>query len=139
MAAQAALASLRGETWQGATRRVPITILFTDPDACAVGLSYEEAMEQGAVIGVAEGGGNGRSKILGAQENLLRIYAAPDTGVLLGASMLLTQGEHLAHLIAWAIQAKQTVGDLLAMPYYHPSIEEMLQSALKSASQQLNA
>ncbi len=51
--------------------------------------------------------------------------------------MFLTKGEHLAHQIAWAIQAKQTVGDMLAMPYYHPSIEEMLQSALNSALQQL--
>lgn len=139
MAAQAALSSLRGETWQGAPRRVPISILFTDPDVCAVGVSYDTAMQLGAVIGVAEGSGNGRSRILGAQENLLRIYVAPETGILLGASMFLTQGEHLAHLIAWAIQAKQTVSDMLAMPYYHPSIEEMLQSALKSASQQLAA
>src|SRR3546814_1120387 len=66
-------------------------------------------MQRGAVVGVAEGSANGRSKILGAQESLLRIYVAPDTGILLGASMLLAQGEHLAHLIAWAIQAKQTV------------------------------
>lgn len=137
MAAQAALSSLCGEQWQGAPRRVPISILFTDPDVCAVGLSFDAAMQRGAVVGVAEGSANGRSKILGAQESLLRIYVAPDTGILLGASMLLAQGEHLAHLIAWAIQAKQTVTDLLAMPYYHPSIEEMLQSALKSAVQQL--
>ncbi|MDF8361261.1 dihydrolipoyl dehydrogenase [Achromobacter anxifer] len=138
MAAQAALASLRGERWQGAPRRVPITILFTDPDVCTVGMSYQAAMQRDAVIGIAEGSGNGRSKILGAQDNLLRVYVERSTGALLGASMLLTHGEHLAHLLAWAIQAKQTVNDLLAMPFYHPSIEEMLQSALKSASQQLN-
>lgn len=137
MAAQAALSSLSGEPWQGSTRRVPLSILFTDPDICAVGLTYDSAMQRRAVVGVAEGGGNGRSKILDAQDNLLRIYAAPETGTLLGASMLLTQGEHLAHLLAWAIQAKQSVKDLLDMPYYHPSIEEMLQSALKSAAQQL--
>ena len=137
MAAHAALNSLNGQGWPSEPRRVPITILFTDPDVCAVGLPYEAAMEQGAIVATAQGSGNGRSKILGAQENLLRIYVAPDSGSLLGASMLLTQGEHLAHLLAWAIQAKQTVSDLLAMPYYHPSIEEMLQSALKSAAQQL--
>ena len=139
MAAQAALSSLRDEQWQSSPRRVPISILFTDPDVCTVGLTYDAAMQQGAIIGLAEGGGNGRSKILDAQENLLRIYVAPDTGALLGASMILTQGEHLAHLLAWAIQAKQSVNELLAMPYYHPSIEEMLQSALKSAAHQLQS
>lgn len=139
MAAQAALARLRGEVWQVPARSVPISILFTDPDVCAVGLQHDAATQQGAIIGVAEGSGNGRSKVLGAPENLLRVYAAPDTGRVLGASMLLTQGEHIAHQLAWAIQAKQTVGDLLTMPFYHPSIEEMLQSALKSAAQQLRA
>src|SRR3546814_18138887 len=100
-------------------------------------MTHEAAMQEGAVVGTAEGSGNGRSKILGAPENLLRIYADPGSGALLGASMLLTQGEHLAHLIAWAIQAKQTVNALLAMPYSHPSIEEMLPRALKSPSQQM--
>ncbi|MPM38904.1 Dihydrolipoyl dehydrogenase [bioreactor metagenome] len=137
MAVQAAIAGLQNQAWLPPARRVPITILFTDPDVCSVGLSHEAAQQHGAVIGVAQGGGNGRSKILDAQDNLLRIYVAPDNGAVLGASMLLTQGEHLAHLLAWAIQAKQTVNDLPAMPYYHPSIEEMLQSALKSAAQQL--
>lgn len=139
MAAQAALASLRGASWAPPARRVPITILFTDPDVCAVGLQHDAAMQQGAVVGIAEGSGNGRSKVLRAPENLLRVYVAPKTGLLLGASMLLTHGEHLAHQLAWAIQAKQTVRELLEMPYYHPSIEEMLQSALKSALQQLRA
>ncbi|WP_442596558.1 hypothetical protein ACSBPU_06520 [Parapusillimonas sp. JC17] len=31
----------------------------------------------------------------------------------------------------------QTVNELLAMSYYHPSIEELLQSALKSAASRL--
>ncbi len=139
MAAQAALSYLRDEQRPSTSRRVPMSILFTDPDVCTVGASYDAAMQQGAIIGLAEGSGNGRSKILGAQDNLLRVYAEPDTGILLGASMLLTQGEHIAHLLAWAIQAKQTIDDLLTMPYYHPSIEEMLQSALKSASQEIVA
>lgn len=139
MAARAALASLHNTRWSSPERRVPISILFTDPDVCTVGLTYDEAMQRDAIIGVSEGSGNGRSKILGAQGNLLRIYVEPDTGALLGASMILTHGEHIAHLLAWAIQAQQSVSDLLAMPYYHPSIEEMLQSALKSADDQLRS
>src|SRR5690606_9439172 len=39
MAAQAALSSLRDEQWQSSPRRVPISILFTDPDVCTVGLT----------------------------------------------------------------------------------------------------
>jgi dihydrolipoamide dehydrogenase len=38
--------------------------------------------------------------------------------------------EHLAHLLAWAIEQKMTVERALAMPFYHPVIEEALQDAL---------
>lgn len=137
MAAQATLSWLRGEPYKHTPRRVPVSILFTNPDICMVGLSHDAAMKQNAIVGVAEGIDDGRSIILGAQENVLRIYVEPETGRLLGASMFLSKGEHLAHQIAWSIQAKQTVHDMLAMPFYHPSIEEMLQSALKSAAQQV--
>ena len=40
-------------------------------------------------------------------------------------------GEHLAHLLAWSIQQDLTVFDLLAMPFYHPTLEETLRSALR--------
>jgi dihydrolipoamide dehydrogenase len=59
--------------------------------------------------------------------------------VLLGAGLVAVQGEHLAHALAWAVQREDTVENLLAMPYYHPSIEEMLQSALKDAAKQMAA
>ena len=138
LAARAALSYLANTFRAVNARRVPISILFTDPDVCSVGLSHEAAAEQGAIIGQADGTGNGRSKVIGATGNLLRIYVAPKTGLLLGGSMILTQGEHIAHLLAWAIQARQTVNDLLTMPFYHPSIEELLQSALKSALDQMS-
>lgn len=56
---------------------------------------------------------------------------------LVGASLIATHGEHLAHQLAWAVQRGDTVDELLRMPYYHPSIEEMLQSAFKDAARQL--
>ncbi|MPN23139.1 hypothetical protein SDC9_170526 [bioreactor metagenome] len=76
---------------------------------------------------------------MGAEGNLVRLYVDRGNGRLLGAGLLATRGEHLAHLLAWAIQRGETVESLLTMPYYHPSIEEMVQSALKDASRQLKA
>lgn len=133
LAARAALAWLDGQAQPASRRSVPLSILFTDPDVCQVGMGYDEAMAAGARVAGAQGSGNGRSKVLGAPDNLLHLYVAPGSGRLLGAAMMTTHGEHLAHQLAWAIQAGQTVEDLLAMPYYHPSIEEMLQSALQAA------
>jgi hypothetical protein len=47
--------------------------------------------------------------------------------------------EHLAHLIAWAIQQQQTVHDILTMPFYHPVIEEGLRKAVRDIAKALPA
>ena len=139
IAARGALSHLGGPAEPLPARRTPISIVFSDPDIAAVGAPYDRLDLQGTVIGTAEGSGNGRSRILDAQDNLVRIYAQRGSGVLLGASLIATHGEHLAHLLAWAVQRGETVATLFTVPYYHPSIEEMVQSALKDAARQLTA
>ncbi|WP_407792402.1 dihydrolipoyl dehydrogenase [Pigmentiphaga litoralis] len=135
IAARAALQCLEGQIDADALpgRRIFISIVFSDPDVCAVGTPYDKLDMARTVIGTAQGSGNGRSRILGAEDNLVRIYADRDSGVLTGASLVASHGEHLAHLLAWAVQRKETLQGLLDMPFYHPSVEEMLQSALKDA------
>lgn len=118
-------------------RRTPLAIVFSDPDIATVGKAYDTLDLDRTVIGSAQGDANGRSRVMGAEDNLVRLYVDRSNGCLLGAGIFATRGEHLAHLLAWAIQRGETVESLLAMPYYHPSIEELVQSALKDASRQL--
>ena len=61
----------------------------------------------------------------------LRVYANPATGRFLGAEIVGPDAEHLGHLLAWALQAGMTVGQMLAMPFYHPVVEEGLRTALR--------
>ena len=65
---------------------------------------------------------------------LLRIHAEPETGRLLAAEMCVPAAEHLAHLVALAVERQMTVADMLAMPFYHPVLEEGLRSALRDLS-----
>lgn len=138
IAARGALALLEDRPIRPAARRTPLGIVFTDPDICSVGVPFDQLDPKSVVVGTAEGSGNGRSRILHAESNLVRIYARRDDGLLLGASMLAKHGEHLAHQLAWAIQRGETVRGLLEVPYYHPVVEEMLQSALKDAVRQID-
>jgi len=39
--------------------------------------------------------------------------------------------EHTAHLLAWMIGRRATVEEALAMPFYHPVVEEGLRTALR--------
>jgi len=118
-------------------RRVPLAIAFCDPDVCAVGARIDELDPAQTLTGTATGEANGRSRILGGEASLLHLYADRRDGRLLGAALVATGGEHLAHLLAWAIQRGETVRSLLEMPFYHPVIEEMLQSALQDIARHL--
>ncbi len=111
-------------------RKTPLAITFTDPNLCRVGIPWRSAEARGAVFGTQNFARQARSKILGKGRGLLRVFADPRDGRLLGAEMAAPAGEHLAHLLAWSLEANQTVFDLLAMPYYHPVVEEGLQGAL---------
>ena len=141
IAAQQALRALGDARWQDLPvrgRSVPLSIVFSAPDVAEVGLRFSELPPE-AVVVTARGAGNGRSKIMQAPEHVLRLYADPASRQLLGASLLCAGGEHLAHLLAWAIQRADTVEQLLALPYYHPTVEEMLDNALRDLRKQLRA
>ena len=72
-------------------------------------------------------------------KGLLHVYADIATGRLVGAEMIGPDAEHIGHLLAWAIQAQLTVAQTLAMPFYHPVVEEGLRTALRDASAKLAA
>ena len=69
----------------------------------------------------------------------LHVYAEPGTGRFLGAEMLGPAAEHIGHLLAWARQLDLTIAQMLAMPFYHPVIEEGLRTALRDAQAKLAA
>jgi len=69
---------------------------------------------------------------------ILRVYGDKSSGRLLGAEMAAPSGEHLAHLLAWAIQKEMTVFELLQLPFYHPVVEEGMRTALRHLSQQVS-
>ncbi len=118
-------------------RKVQLGIAFTDPDIATVGTRFDQLDQTKIVVGTAEGNANGRARVIGSEESLLRIYADAKHGRLLGAAMIAAGGEHLAHLLAWSIQRGELAEDLLQMPFYHPVLEEMLKTALQDIVRKL--
>lgn len=112
-------------------RKVPLAITFCDPNIARVGAAWNELKHDRIAIGEIRLGTVGRALIMGRNRGVLRLYADKGSARLLGAAMIAPGGEHLAHLIAWSIQQSLTVFDMLKLPYYHPTIEEAVQSALQ--------
>ncbi|HCY64146.1 MAG TPA: dihydrolipoyl dehydrogenase [Oxalobacteraceae bacterium] len=118
-------------------RYVPFTVAFTDPQIVTVGQPYQALQENRCVIGEVSFENQGRSRVMLLQHGLLRVYADNHTGKLAGAEMFGPRAEHLGHLLAWACQQGMTLADMLAMPFYHPTIEEGLRTALRDAKKKM--
>jgi dihydrolipoamide dehydrogenase len=122
--------------------KTPLGIVFTDPNIVSVGArlpDLEKTPGQGAIaIGEFDFESQGRARIMARSRGRLRLYAERATGRLLGASMCAPGGEHLGHLLAWSIQQQLTVFDLQRMPYYHPTLEEGLASAVDALARNVD-
>lgn len=118
-------------------RRVPLAIVFTDPNVAAVGARFDSLDAAQIHIGTVDFARQGRARMAQENKGVLRVYAAKQTGRLLGAEMCAPRGENLAHLLALAIQQEMTVQELLRLPFYHPVFEEGLRTALRDIVRQL--
>lgn len=116
-------------------RRTPMTVTFCSPQVAAVGQQAGDLEE--CLIGEVDYSAQGRARVMQENAGLLRIYAASEGGRLLGAEMAAPDAEHLAHLLALAIKQDLTVHDLLRMPFYHPTLEEGLRTALRDIAGKL--
>ena len=120
-------------------RRAPLGIVFSDPQIAFAGQRYMQLLA-GSIdfaIGEVSFEDQGRSRVMLLNHGLLRVYGERRSGLLLGAEMIGPQNEHLAHLLAWAIQCRMTVMEILQMPFYHPTIEEGLRTALRELLKEL--
>ncbi|SFO18353.1 dihydrolipoyl dehydrogenase [Nitrosospira briensis] len=119
------------------TRRTPLSIVFSDPGIAAVGSRLSSLDVNKTLMGEMQFKHQGRAMAGQRNKGVLRLYAQPETGRLLGAEMCVPAAEHMAHLLALAIGHSLTVHEMLRMPFYHPVLEEGLRTALRGLSKQL--
>ncbi|MFH4415420.1 MAG: dihydrolipoyl dehydrogenase [Neisseriaceae bacterium] len=116
--------------------RVPLGIIFSEPQIITVGDLYRDLNLQETIIGEVEFENQGRSRIMQVNQGTLRVYFDRTSRRLIGAEGVGPDAEHLGHLLAWSKQSGLTINQMLDMPFYHPVIEEGLETALKHAKRQ---
>jgi dihydrolipoamide dehydrogenase len=121
-------------------RRVPLGIVFCEPNIATVGQSYAQLTQdqEDFVVGEVSFEGQGRSIVKLKEQGLLHVYVRKSDSKILGAELQAPDGEHLAHLLAWAISLGLTVKEALRLPFYHPVVEEGLRTALRDASRKID-
>lgn len=119
-------------------RKTALGVAFTDPQIGLVGARMsecDEATTAKAVFHLERN--NGRAIVNGTDRGTLVLAANKETKQLLGAELFMADAEHLAHMLAWVIQQKMTVMEILRLPFYHPVMEEALQSALRNLAKEV--
>ena len=118
---------------------IPLSIVFSSPEMAIAGQSYKQLIDENVefITGYASYERQGRALVLGKNHGAAEVYVDVNTRQLLGAELLVESAEHMGHLLAWIISEKLTVDQILEKPFYHPTLEEGLRSALKHARRQL--
>ncbi|WP_336485352.1 dihydrolipoyl dehydrogenase [Methylobacterium nigriterrae] len=106
-----------------------LAMVFTRPETAAVGAPYDPDQEKTRITGGMSFRDQGRARIEGRDRGAVRIWAER-SGRLLGGEMIGPDVEHLAHLLALAVQEGLTAQRLRDRPFYHPTVEEGFESAL---------
>ena len=74
---------------------------------------------------------------MGVNHGLWRVVAHAESGEVLGAQCLGPRADDLIHTIAAVMHFRGTVDDLLAMPWYHPTLSEVLLSIARDLKAKL--
>jgi dihydrolipoamide dehydrogenase len=122
-----------GSTFEHKT--VP-TCLYCQPEVASVGLSEDDARQQGHTVAVGEFPmlANGRALTLGETDGFAKIVCDGEKGEILGVHLI---GPHVTDLIGeaeLAMRLECTPEELATLVHPHPTVSEALMEAARAVS-----
>jgi pyruvate/2-oxoglutarate dehydrogenase complex dihydrolipoamide dehydrogenase (E3) component len=122
-------------------RRLHMQVIFTDPPYAQVGLTEMQAREEGrdVVVGEARFAETGRAITMETRHGLWRLVADPDGGEILGSAILGPRADDLVHLVALMMRYRARAGDIPDMPWYHPTLSEVMLDLSRTIAARLSA
>jgi pyruvate/2-oxoglutarate dehydrogenase complex dihydrolipoamide dehydrogenase (E3) component len=121
--------------------RLLLFVVFTDPQVAVVGLTEKAAQAQGVPYRAASYPFNdhGKSLIMEARDGFVKLLADPATGAIIGGTCVGPSGGELIHEVVAAMAGRLTVGQLAAMPHYHPTLAEIWTYPAEELAEQIPA
>ncbi len=119
-------------------RVAPMGIVFTDPEVAVFGQRYSELdLAKTEVASFNLERNNGRAIVQQTDRGVISLFADKQSKQLIGGELVMAEAEHFAHLLGWSVEQGLTIQRLLQMPFYHPVLEEAVQSALRILAKSL--
>jgi pyruvate/2-oxoglutarate dehydrogenase complex dihydrolipoamide dehydrogenase (E3) component len=121
--------------------RLLISVVFTEPQVAAVGLTEKAAAARKIPFIAASYPFNdhGKSLLMEAKDGFVKLLANPKTGEIIGGSCVGPSGGELIHEIVAAMAKRMTARELAAMPHYHPTLAEIWTYPAEELADQLKA
>jgi pyruvate/2-oxoglutarate dehydrogenase complex dihydrolipoamide dehydrogenase (E3) component len=107
--------------------RLLLSVVFTDPQVAVAGLTEKQAAARNIPYLTTSQPFNdhGKAMIMGTKHGFVKLLAKPGTGEILGGACVGPMAGELIHEIIAAMRRRMTVGELAAMPHYHPTLAEI--------------
>lgn len=115
-------------------QRIVPTCMHTQPEVASIGLSEDEAKEQGFTVAVGKFSllASGKALALGEEDGFAKVVCDRETGEILGVHLI---GPHATDLIAEAALAMRlecTSEEIGTLIHAHPTISEALMEAARA-------
>jgi pyruvate/2-oxoglutarate dehydrogenase complex dihydrolipoamide dehydrogenase (E3) component len=132
--AAGAVRDILGQDGPPADYRAVSRVTFTDPELASVGLTEQEARDQGlrVRVGLADIAKSARGWLHGpGTAGLVKVVEDADRGVLVGATVLAPYGGEVLGMLVTAVHGEVPVARLLTMHYAYPTFHRAIEAALK--------
>ena len=132
--ARVAAGAIAGEPSAMDNRAVPAAV-FTDPEIATVGLTEDEAADEGFEVAAGEFPlrASGRAAALGESEGFVRLVADADRGFVLGGQAVGPEASEVINELALAVEMGATLEDLAGTIHVHPTLGEAVMEAAENA------
>ncbi len=106
--------------------------IFTDPEIASVGLSEENAEDQGIAIKINKFDffGSGMARILEETEGFVKIISDTKTNVIRGASIIGPRATELIGILTLAVSSRLKISQIQETIFAHPTLSESISDAL---------
>ncbi len=107
--------------------RLNMSVVFTDPPLALLGMTESEAQSKGieALIAQARFPETGRAITMDVEHGVWTLVC-DQQGEILGTQILGPRADDLIHILSGIMYYRGKVQDLIDMPWYHPTLAEVL-------------
>lgn len=114
-------------------------VVFTDPQLATIGYQEKDLRKKGIDYLSASYPFNdhGKSMLMNANYGFVKVLATNGTGRILGAEIVGKDAGELVHCFTTPLSMRATVHDMLAAPWYHPTLSEIVTYPLEEIADRL--